>query len=96
MVGEGIEPASIEQAGSQAGYPAAPLQLSDELNLKLMHKIAAATRKGVEDAGGTCEPHPAEAVVDKMIEHRPPGRGWRRRLLRVRRRQAHRPVAGPA
>ena len=40
MLGEGVEPASIEQAGSQAGYPAPPLQLSDELNLELMHKIA--------------------------------------------------------
>jgi 3-hydroxyacyl-CoA dehydrogenase / enoyl-CoA hydratase / 3-hydroxybutyryl-CoA epimerase len=68
MLGEGVEPASIEQAGSQAGYPAPPLQLSDELNLELMHKIAVATRKAVEDAGGTHEPHPAEAVVEKMIE----------------------------
>jgi 3-hydroxyacyl-CoA dehydrogenase / enoyl-CoA hydratase / 3-hydroxybutyryl-CoA epimerase len=68
MLGEGVEPASIEQAGSQAGYPAPPLQLSDELNLELMHKIAVATRKGVEDAGGTYDPHPAEAVVEKMIE----------------------------
>jgi len=68
MLGEGVEPPSIEQAGSQAGYPAPPLQLSDELNLELMHKIAVATRKGVEDAGGTYEPHPAEAVVEKMIE----------------------------
>lgn len=68
MLGEGVEPASIEHAGSQAGYPAPPLQLSDELNLELMHKIALATRKGVEDAGGTYEPHPAEAVVEKMIE----------------------------
>jgi len=39
MLGEGVEPSSIEQAGSQAGYPAPPLQLSDELNLELMHKI---------------------------------------------------------
>src|SRR6201996_8074121 len=68
MLGEGVEPASIEQAGSQAGYPAPPLQLSDELNLELMHKIAVASRKGIEDAGGTYEPHPAEAVVEKMIE----------------------------
>nr|WP_134430615.1 3-hydroxyacyl-CoA dehydrogenase NAD-binding domain-containing protein [Mycobacterium ulcerans] len=68
MLGEGVEPSSIEQAGSQAGSPAPPLQLSDELNLELMHKIATATRKGVEDAGGTYEPHPAEAVVEKMIE----------------------------
>jgi 3-hydroxyacyl-CoA dehydrogenase/enoyl-CoA hydratase/3-hydroxybutyryl-CoA epimerase len=35
--------------------PAPPLQLSDELNLELMHKIALATRKGVEDGGGTYE-----------------------------------------
>ncbi|OBF04082.1 3-hydroxyacyl-CoA dehydrogenase [Mycobacterium sp. ACS4054] len=74
MLGEGVEPASIEHAGSQAGYPAPPLQLSDELNLELMHKIATATRKGVEDAGGTYEPHPAEAVVEKMIEIGRPSR----------------------
>ena len=74
MLGEGVEPASIEQAGSQAGYPAPPLQLSDELNMELMHKIALATRKGVEDAGGTYEPHPAEAVVEKMIEIGRPSR----------------------
>ena len=74
MLGEGVEPASIEHAGSQAGYPAPPLQLSDELNLELMHKIATATRKGVEDAGGTYEPHPAEAVVEKMIEVGRPSR----------------------
>ena len=74
MLGEGVEPASIEHAGSQAGYPAPPLQLSDELNLELMHKIAVATRKGVEDAGGSYEPHPAEAVVEKMIEIGRPSR----------------------
>jgi 3-hydroxyacyl-CoA dehydrogenase / enoyl-CoA hydratase / 3-hydroxybutyryl-CoA epimerase len=74
MLGEGVAPASIEAAGAQAGYPAAPLQLSDELNLELMHKIAVATRKGVEDAGGTYEPHPAEAVVEKMIEIGRPSR----------------------
>jgi 3-hydroxyacyl-CoA dehydrogenase / enoyl-CoA hydratase / 3-hydroxybutyryl-CoA epimerase len=74
MLGEGVAPASIEQAGSQAGYPAPPLQLSDELNLELMHKIAVASRKGVEDAGGTYEAHPAEAVVEKMIEIGRPSR----------------------
>jgi 3-hydroxyacyl-CoA dehydrogenase / enoyl-CoA hydratase / 3-hydroxybutyryl-CoA epimerase len=67
MLGEGVEPASIEHAGSQAGYPAPPLQLSDELNMELMHKIAVASRKGIEDAGGTYSAHPAEAVVEKMI-----------------------------
>jgi 3-hydroxyacyl-CoA dehydrogenase/enoyl-CoA hydratase/3-hydroxybutyryl-CoA epimerase len=74
MLGEGVEPASIEHAGSKAGYPAPPLQLSDELNMELMHKIAVATRKGVEDAGGSYQPHPAEAVVEKMIEIGRPSR----------------------
>jgi len=35
MLLEGIPAASIEQASSQAGYPAPVLQLSDELNLNL-------------------------------------------------------------
>ncbi|MCK0172644.1 3-hydroxyacyl-CoA dehydrogenase NAD-binding domain-containing protein [Mycolicibacterium sp. F2034L] len=74
MLGEGVPAASIEQAGSQAGYPAAPLQLSDELNLELMQKIATETRKATEAAGGTYEPHPAEAVVNKMIEIGRPSR----------------------
>ena len=39
-----------------------------------MHKIAVAARKGVEDAGGTYEPHPAEGVVEKMIEIGRPSR----------------------
>ncbi|WP_193044229.1 3-hydroxyacyl-CoA dehydrogenase NAD-binding domain-containing protein [Mycolicibacterium baixiangningiae] len=74
MLGEGVEPASIERAGSMAGYPAPPLQLSDELNLELMQKIATESRKGAEAAGGTYEPHPAEAVVNKMIEIGRPSR----------------------
>jgi 3-hydroxyacyl-CoA dehydrogenase/enoyl-CoA hydratase/3-hydroxybutyryl-CoA epimerase len=74
MLGEGVAPASIEQAGSQAGYPAPPLQLSDELNLELMHKIALATRKAVEDVDAVYAPHPAEAVVEKMIEIGRPSR----------------------
>jgi 3-hydroxyacyl-CoA dehydrogenase/enoyl-CoA hydratase/3-hydroxybutyryl-CoA epimerase len=67
MVGEGVPPASIEQAGSQAGYPAPPLQLMDELTLTLPRKIREETKAGVEAAGGTWEAHPSEAVVDKMV-----------------------------
>ena len=74
MLGEGVPAASIEQAGAQAGYPAAPLQLSDELNLELMQKIATETRKAAEASGATYEPHPAEAVVNKMIEIGRPSR----------------------
>ena len=44
MLGEGLCPASIEQAGLQAGYPAAPLQLMDELTLTLPRKIREETK----------------------------------------------------
>jgi 3-hydroxyacyl-CoA dehydrogenase/enoyl-CoA hydratase/3-hydroxybutyryl-CoA epimerase len=67
MVGEGVPPASVEQAGGQAGYPAPPLQLMDELTLTLPRKIRQETKAGVAAAGGTWEPHPSEAVVDKMV-----------------------------
>ncbi|MEU3273328.1 3-hydroxyacyl-CoA dehydrogenase NAD-binding domain-containing protein [Saccharomonospora sp. NPDC006951] len=67
-VGEGVEPASIEQAGSQAGYPAPPLQLMDELTLTLPRKIRQETRAAVEAAGGTWTAHPAEGVIDRMID----------------------------
>jgi 3-hydroxyacyl-CoA dehydrogenase/enoyl-CoA hydratase/3-hydroxybutyryl-CoA epimerase len=67
MVGEGVPPASIEQAGSQAGYPAPPLQLMDELTLTLPRKIREETKAGVEAAGGTWTPHPSDSVVDKMV-----------------------------
>jgi len=65
---EGVPASSIEQASSQAGYPAPVLQLSDELNMELMVKIRKATRDAVEAEGGTWAPHPAFPVVDRMVE----------------------------
>ncbi|WP_329055563.1 3-hydroxyacyl-CoA dehydrogenase NAD-binding domain-containing protein [Amycolatopsis sp. NBC_01488] len=67
-LGEGVEPASIEQAGSQAGYPAPPLQLMDELTLTLPRKIRKETREAIEAAGGTWKAHASEAVIDRMVE----------------------------
>ncbi|MFE9448216.1 3-hydroxyacyl-CoA dehydrogenase NAD-binding domain-containing protein [Streptomyces sp. NPDC006739] len=68
MVGEGIEPASVEQAAAQAGYPAKVLSLMDELTLTLPRKIRRESRRAVEEAGGTWTPHPAEAVIDRMVD----------------------------
>jgi 3-hydroxyacyl-CoA dehydrogenase/enoyl-CoA hydratase/3-hydroxybutyryl-CoA epimerase len=68
MVGEGLNPASIEQAGSQAGYPAPPLQLMDELTLTLPQKIRKETKAAVEAAGGTFPEHGSYAVVDRLVE----------------------------
>ena len=70
MVGEGVHPQSVEQAGLQAGYPAAPLQLADELNLTLMSKIQKETRDGLvaDGKGDSYYEYPAYAIVDSVIE----------------------------
>ena len=65
MLGEGVPAASIEQASSQAGYPAPVLQLTDELNLELIRRIRDAAR---DAAGDAYVAHPAEAVVDRMLD----------------------------
>ncbi|MFJ8826797.1 3-hydroxyacyl-CoA dehydrogenase NAD-binding domain-containing protein [Streptomyces sp. NPDC102467] len=68
MVGEGIEPASVEQAAGQAGYPAKVLSLMDELTLTLPRKIRNESKMAIVEAGGTWTPHPAEGVIDRMVD----------------------------
>jgi 3-hydroxyacyl-CoA dehydrogenase/enoyl-CoA hydratase/3-hydroxybutyryl-CoA epimerase len=68
MIGEGVRPMTVERAATQAGYPVGPLQISDELNMELMVKIRNATKAAIERDGGTYTPHPAEKVIDSMIE----------------------------
>ncbi|MBM7789925.1 3-hydroxyacyl-CoA dehydrogenase NAD-binding domain-containing protein [Tenggerimyces flavus] len=68
MVGEGLSPASIEQAGMQAGYPTPPLQLSDEVALSLLQKARRASRAAVEASGRTWEVHGAEVVHDRLVD----------------------------
>lgn len=68
MVAEGVEPASVEQAAAQAGYPAKVLSLMDELTLTLPRRIRDETRRAVDEAGGAWTPHPADAVIDRMVD----------------------------
>jgi 3-hydroxyacyl-CoA dehydrogenase / enoyl-CoA hydratase / 3-hydroxybutyryl-CoA epimerase len=68
MLAEGVDPQTIEQASTQAGYPAPVLQLMDELTLTLPRRIRDEARAAVEAAGGTYDPHPAEAVLDRLVE----------------------------
>jgi 3-hydroxyacyl-CoA dehydrogenase/enoyl-CoA hydratase/3-hydroxybutyryl-CoA epimerase len=72
MLGEGVPAPSIEQAGSQAGYPAPPLQLLDELTLTLPNKIRKETRAAAGDAWVA---HGSEPVMDRMVDEF--GRGGR-------------------
>jgi 3-hydroxyacyl-CoA dehydrogenase/enoyl-CoA hydratase/3-hydroxybutyryl-CoA epimerase len=67
MLAEGVPAPSIEQASSQAGYPAPVLQLSDELNLKLMRKIRNAAKEA-ESNGSGWDTHPSETVIDRMLD----------------------------
>jgi 3-hydroxyacyl-CoA dehydrogenase/enoyl-CoA hydratase/3-hydroxybutyryl-CoA epimerase len=81
MLAEGIPAATIEQASSQAGYPAPVLQLMDELTLTLPRKVRKETMAAVTAAGGTWTPSPAEGVIDRMIDEfdrpgRSGGRGF--------------------
>ncbi len=68
MLAEGIAPASIENAGVLSGMPVGPLAISDEVSLTLMQHIRAQSKKDTEAAGGTWVPHPAEAIIDQMVD----------------------------
>ena len=68
MLAEGIPAPSIEQASSQAGYPAPVLQLCDELNMKLMRRIRKASRAATEAEGGEWVANAAEGVIDRMLD----------------------------
>ncbi|WP_276606477.1 3-hydroxyacyl-CoA dehydrogenase NAD-binding domain-containing protein [Nocardioides sp. GY 10127] len=62
MLAEGVHPVSLERAATQAGYPVGPLQLTDELNMELLARIADATEAAQPERA-----HPGTAVVRRMI-----------------------------
>jgi 3-hydroxyacyl-CoA dehydrogenase/enoyl-CoA hydratase/3-hydroxybutyryl-CoA epimerase len=68
FLAEGIPAPTVEQASSQAGYPAPVLQLSDELNLKLMRKIRIAAQEAGETGSGFDPEHGAVKVIDAMLD----------------------------
>jgi 3-hydroxyacyl-CoA dehydrogenase/enoyl-CoA hydratase/3-hydroxybutyryl-CoA epimerase len=68
MLGEGIAPASVEQASRQAGYPTGVLELLDEISLTLVRRIREENRAAALAAGLAWHPHPAEAVIARMTD----------------------------
>ncbi|MGD0979886.1 MAG: 3-hydroxyacyl-CoA dehydrogenase family protein, partial [Solirubrobacteraceae bacterium] len=75
MLTEGVPAASVEQASLQAGYPAAVLQLTDELSIELMRKIRNEYKLAAAAEGVPWESTPAEGLVDAMLDTH--GRGGR-------------------
>ena len=65
MVGEGIKPALIENAGKMAGMPVGPLAVGDEVAIDLSYKVKKQT---MEDLGDAYEASPGDGVVDTMVE----------------------------
>ncbi len=68
MLGEGIDPVTIERAATQMGFPAPPLAMVDEVSLVLPQKIAAEAAKVAEAAGAGAFASPAMKVVDRMVD----------------------------
>jgi 3-hydroxyacyl-CoA dehydrogenase/enoyl-CoA hydratase/3-hydroxybutyryl-CoA epimerase len=65
MVAEGVEPALIENAAKQLGFPLGPLQLVDETSIDLGVKIARATKAALGDA---YPESPADDVLFALAE----------------------------
>jgi 3-hydroxyacyl-CoA dehydrogenase/enoyl-CoA hydratase/3-hydroxybutyryl-CoA epimerase len=68
MIGEGIAPAAIENAAFLAGFPVGPLAVTDEVSLTLVDKIRKQTIKDLQAEGKVYQEHPADPVVDRMLE----------------------------
>ena len=68
MLGEGVNPASIEKAAVTTGFPAPPLAMIDEVTLTLPRKIAKEAKAAAEAEGFSFGEHPGMAVVDRMVD----------------------------
>jgi 3-hydroxyacyl-CoA dehydrogenase/enoyl-CoA hydratase/3-hydroxybutyryl-CoA epimerase len=69
LLGEGMAPMSIERAAQQAGFPAGPLTLMDEVTLSLMLRIEDSAVTAAAARGRAVAEHPGTAVVRRVVEH---------------------------
>jgi 3-hydroxyacyl-CoA dehydrogenase / enoyl-CoA hydratase / 3-hydroxybutyryl-CoA epimerase len=65
MVGEGVNPNLIENAGRMAGMPVPPLALIDEVSIELLYK---AMKQGRADQGSTYQEQPQDRVLVSMVD----------------------------
>jgi 3-hydroxyacyl-CoA dehydrogenase / enoyl-CoA hydratase / 3-hydroxybutyryl-CoA epimerase len=72
MLAEGVRPALIENGGKAAGMPMAPLALSDEVAISLIHQVAVQAAK---DLGDKYRATAADRLIAEMVERQNrPGR----------------------
>jgi 3-hydroxyacyl-CoA dehydrogenase/enoyl-CoA hydratase/3-hydroxybutyryl-CoA epimerase len=74
MLAEGLPAAAIENAAFLCGFPVGPLAVTDEVSMTLMEKVRHQTVRDFEAQGSPYLPHPAELVVDRMLEASRPGK----------------------
>ncbi len=66
MVGEGVDPMTIERAATQGGFPAPPLAMLDEVSLTLTQHIRAEAKKAAKVAGTQLPSDVGADVIDRM------------------------------
>lgn len=64
MVGEGVNPALVENIGRQMGMPVGPLAVFDEVSIELGYKVMQQTKK---DLGDAYKATAADDVIEKMV-----------------------------
>lgn len=69
MVGEGQDPAAIESAAVEAGFPIGPLAVLDEISLALSYNNRLETLKASAAEGRSLSSHPADTVMQRMVEN---------------------------
>jgi 3-hydroxyacyl-CoA dehydrogenase/enoyl-CoA hydratase/3-hydroxybutyryl-CoA epimerase len=68
VLGEGVDPQSVERAATTAGFPAPPLAMLDEVSLTLARSIRRAATAAVEPDRDPPPDEPGTAVIDRMLD----------------------------
>jgi len=67
MVGEGVDPMTIERAATQGGFPAPPLAMLDEVSLTLTQHIRAEAQKAADADGTELPGEVGVEVIERMV-----------------------------
>ncbi len=68
LLGEGVDPQTIERAATMAGFPAPPLAMLDEVSLTLTRLIRKATEDAAARDGVELAPQPGTDTIDRMVD----------------------------